>query len=201
MEWSTELDKNRNTVYKHYKEEYAIRQSLENDKIKYSVVNYKTGSEFWPNTLEEAKEYVEKKYRVPPKVGDVVERKWGKYEILAIGDGFLVKKLTFNPGGTLSYQKHFLRKEGWVLVKGDGVFRTETRNRIYTGYPYFEEFNLWGRPNYVGNIESRTNKKIGDVINIDFQQWHQFIAGSSGAEIIETWVGELDENDIERTDK
>lgn len=199
LEWKIEHDNNGNSIYKY--KDYNVEPVLTHDRIDWYVSIQGCGVSIIKQSLEEAKEYVEKIFRVTPKVGDIVERKWGKYEILAIGDGFLVKKLTFNPGGILSYQKHFLRKEGWVLVKGDGVFRTETRNRIDTGYPYFEAFNLWGRPNYVGNIESRTNKKIGDVINIDFQQWHQFIAGSSGAEIIETWVGELDENDIERTDK
>ena len=47
-----------------------------------------------------------------------VHRPWGWYEVLDSGDGFQVKRLSINPGSALSLQKHRLRAEHWVVVKG-----------------------------------------------------------------------------------
>ncbi|MCR5879524.1 cupin domain-containing protein [Phenylobacterium sp. J367] len=58
-----------------------------------------------------------------------VYRPWGWYEGLHAGDRFQVKRLTVNPGGKLSLQKHFHRAEHWVVVNGtaevhvDGVHK------------------------------------------------------------------------------
>ncbi|MEO5334636.1 MAG: mannose-1-phosphate guanylyltransferase/mannose-6-phosphate isomerase [Magnetococcus sp. YQC-5] len=45
-------------------------------------------------------------------------RPWGSYECLNIEPRFLVKRITVNPGGVLSLQKHNHRAEHWVVVKG-----------------------------------------------------------------------------------
>jgi mannose-1-phosphate guanylyltransferase/mannose-6-phosphate isomerase len=47
-----------------------------------------------------------------------VHRPWGWYEGLHTGDRFQVKRITVNPGGILSLQKHFHRAEHWVVVNG-----------------------------------------------------------------------------------
>lgn len=47
-----------------------------------------------------------------------VFRPWGNYEQLDIGDGYQVKRITVNPGGELSLQKHRHRAEHWVVVQG-----------------------------------------------------------------------------------
>lgn len=47
-----------------------------------------------------------------------VVRPWGAYEGLDAGDGFLVKRITVNPGARLSLQRHRHRAEHWVVVRG-----------------------------------------------------------------------------------
>lgn len=47
-----------------------------------------------------------------------VNRPWGAYEGIDIGERFQVKHITVNPGASLSLQKHHHRAEHWVVVKG-----------------------------------------------------------------------------------
>jgi len=47
-----------------------------------------------------------------------VNRPWGAYEGLDAGDGFLVKRITVNPGASLSLQRHKHRAEHWIVVRG-----------------------------------------------------------------------------------
>ena len=47
-----------------------------------------------------------------------VFRPWGAYESLVVGAHFQVKRLTVNPGQTLSLQLHHKRAEHWVVVSG-----------------------------------------------------------------------------------
>jgi len=47
-----------------------------------------------------------------------VNRPWGAYECIDSSDRFQVKRITVNPGATLSLQKHMHRAEHWIVVKG-----------------------------------------------------------------------------------
>ena len=47
-----------------------------------------------------------------------VFRPWGAYETLSKGDRFHVKRITVNPGASLSLQKHHHRAEHWIVVRG-----------------------------------------------------------------------------------
>jgi len=47
-----------------------------------------------------------------------VYRPWGHYESMDMGDRFQVKRITVNPGASLSLQLHHQRAEHWVVVKG-----------------------------------------------------------------------------------
>ncbi len=47
-----------------------------------------------------------------------VYRPWGRYEPLAGGDRYLVKRIVIRPGGILSLQRHNHRAEHWVVVRG-----------------------------------------------------------------------------------
>ena len=64
-----------------------------------------------------------------------VNRPWGAYEGLDDGDGFLVKRITVNPGASLSLQRHNHRAEHWVVVRGtaevtcENVVQTLTANQ------------------------------------------------------------------------
>ncbi len=50
-----------------------------------------------------------------------VSRPWGAYEELDAGEGFLVKRITVNPGSSLSLQRHNYRAEHWVVVRGSAL--------------------------------------------------------------------------------
>lgn len=45
-------------------------------------------------------------------------RPWGKYEILTQGNNYKVKKISVEPGASLSLQSHEKRAEHWVVVEG-----------------------------------------------------------------------------------
>ena len=47
-----------------------------------------------------------------------VNRPWGAYEGIDVGERFQVKHITVNPGASLSLQKHHHRAEHWIVVKG-----------------------------------------------------------------------------------
>ncbi|MDX6748724.1 phosphomannose isomerase type II C-terminal cupin domain [Geminicoccaceae bacterium 1502E] len=50
--------------------------------------------------------------------GDSDERPWGRWQVLEVGEGFVVKRITVSPGGLLSLQLHHHRSEHWVVVRG-----------------------------------------------------------------------------------
>ena len=62
----------------------------------------------------------------PLIVGETVSilepRPWGTFEILAKGPGFWVKKLTVQPGGRTSLQRHHHRSELFSCLAGTGIF-------------------------------------------------------------------------------
>ncbi len=59
-----------------------------------------------------------------------VNRPWGAYEGLDAGAGFLVKRITVNPGARLSLQSHRHRAEHWVVVRG--IAEVTCENVIHT---------------------------------------------------------------------
>jgi mannose-1-phosphate guanylyltransferase/mannose-6-phosphate isomerase len=50
-----------------------------------------------------------------------VERPWGAFQNLDLGNGFQVKRLTVKPKGILSLQLHLHRSEHWVVVRGTAI--------------------------------------------------------------------------------
>ncbi len=59
------------------------------------------------------------------------EAPWGRWDVLLEEDYCKVKKITVNPGGRLSYQKHFKREELWTVVQGTA---TVTLNDVVKTY-------------------------------------------------------------------
>lgn len=51
-------------------------------------------------------------------IGERGERPWGSWELLDAGAGYVVKRITVEPGRKLSLQKHHYRAEHWVVVSG-----------------------------------------------------------------------------------
>ena len=100
-------------------------------------------------------------------------RPWGRFEGLTEGPGFLVKRITVNPGGRLSLQRHRHRAERWVVAAGEAlVTRHEEVHRL----------------------------KTGEMIEIPLGAVHRLEnEGQAPLEIIEVQLGEiLREDDIER---
>ena len=104
-----------------------------------------------------------------------VNRPWGAYEGLDSGDGFLVKRITVNPGASLSLQRHKHRAEHWIVVRGiadvtcENVVQTLVANQSF----YIP----------IGQMHRLSNP------------------GETILEIIEVQTGELlSEDDIERFD-
>jgi mannose-1-phosphate guanylyltransferase/mannose-6-phosphate isomerase len=67
-----------------------------------------------------------------------VFRPWGSYDSLDSGERFQVKRLTINPGASISLQLHNHRAEHWVVVagtaritRGDDVFLLEENQSTY----------------------------------------------------------------------
>jgi len=102
-----------------------------------------------------------------------VNRPWGSYTILEEHNGFKMKRITVNPGASLSLQRHQHRSEHWVVVSGTA---TVTRN---------------------DQIET-ISKNQSTYIPIGTKHRLQNL-GKIPLEIIEVQVGEyLEEDDIER---
>lgn len=107
------------------------------------------------------------------------KRPWGWYRVLEDKPGYKVKELVIEPGKRLSMQRHFLRSEHWVVLKGKCDIET-----IYNGAKMII-------PKYA--FESYT---IGEKV------WHQ---GQNNTDepchILEVQYGkECKEEDIERKD-
>ena len=47
-----------------------------------------------------------------------MHRPWGSYQSLDVSEQHQVKRITVKPGGRLSLQKHTIRAEHWVVVRG-----------------------------------------------------------------------------------
>lgn len=106
------------------------------------------------------------------------ERRWGIYRVIdhmEFPDGHctLTKRLTLNPGCSISYQRHTYRDEVWTFIDGEGLI-------VLDGKQY--------------------SVKRGDVINIPKGQLHALKAVTS-LSFIEVQSGSnLVEEDIERFD-
>ena len=50
--------------------------------------------------------------------GETDDRPWGRWEVLAVGDGFAIKKIDVLSGKILSLQSHDHRSEHWTILTG-----------------------------------------------------------------------------------
>ena len=55
-------------------------------------------------------------------------RPWGTFTVLDEGKNFKVKRIEVLPGKRLSYQKHALRAEHWVVVQGTAKVTLDDRD-------------------------------------------------------------------------
>ena len=109
------------------------------------------------------------------------ERDWGYWRVLddKPEKGYKVKELVIYPGKSLSDQKHFERREDWIVLEGVVKMETEWENR--KGIVHLEPGNL--------------------RYSIDKEVWHK-ASNPNGvnAHILEIQWGVCYEEDIERRD-
>ena len=55
------------------------------------------------------------------KVGEQEDRPWGTWEVLAVGEGYIVKRIIVKPHQKLSLQSHEYRSEHWIIACGTGT--------------------------------------------------------------------------------
>ena len=55
------------------------------------------------------------------KVGDSDTRPWGTWEVLAVGESYIVKRIIVAPHQRLSLQSHNYRSEHWIIVTGTAM--------------------------------------------------------------------------------
>ena len=56
------------------------------------------------------------------------ERPWGCFTVLDEADGYKVKRIEVLPHKRLSYQRHSLRAEHWMVVEGSGKVTLDGRD-------------------------------------------------------------------------
>ena len=61
-----------------------------------------------------------------------VNRPWGAYEGIDVGERFQVKRITVNPGASLSLQKHHHRAEHWIIVNGTARISCDGKELLLT---------------------------------------------------------------------
>lgn len=59
-------------------------------------------------------------------------RSWGKYTLLTEGNGYRVRKVEMNPGGSLTMQLHYHRSEHWSVISGTGKITVDGKESIFT---------------------------------------------------------------------
>lgn len=99
-------------------------------------------------------------------------RPWGAFQNLFEAQGYLVKLIEVTPGHRLSLQRHALREEFWVIVRGEGVFELD---------------------------DERRDVREGDMVRVGLRQVHRVRnSGGDPLLILELQKGECREDDIER---
>lgn len=107
-----------------------------------------------------------------PILGVRCHRPWGWYEVLAVGEGYQVKRLHLEPNRRFSLQRHHQRSEQWLVVAGEGIVQ-------------IGEDSLQVLP--------------GQGVEVPLAAIHRATAGAMGLEIVEVQRGKvLLEDDIER---
>jgi mannose-1-phosphate guanylyltransferase/mannose-6-phosphate isomerase len=68
--------------------------------------------------VKEIVKYLKEKKRDEALLHRRVNRPWGAYECIDCAERFQVKRITVNPGASLSLQRHQHRAEHWIVVRG-----------------------------------------------------------------------------------
>jgi len=100
-------------------------------------------------------------------VGGEVKKPWGSYKTFEKGDGYLLKRMTVNPGEILSLQSHENRSEFWYVSEGiatvecdDNVF--DLKKHESTNIPQKSKHRLSNNSNEVLKV---IEVQIGDLLS------------------------------------
>ena len=100
-------------------------------------------------------------------VGGEVKKPWGSYKTFEKGDGYLLKRMTVNPGEILSLQSHENRSEFWYVSEGiatvecdDNVF--DLKKHESTKIPQKSKHRLSNNSNEVLKV---IEVQIGDLLS------------------------------------
>ena len=107
-----------------------------------------------------------------PQSANRTDRPWGWFETLAVGEGYLIKRLWIAPGLRISLQRHSHRSEHWYVALGGG---------------------------YVTIASQQLEAQVDSTFAVPCGAIHRAQAGSEGMLIVEIQRGSLlIETDIER---
>ena len=103
----------------------------------------------------------------------IVSKPWGSFQVIEVGEKYIIKRIIVKPGGKLSLQSHQHRAEHWVVVKGEAEVTIE---------------------------EDITILHSGEYILVPLHAKHRLANNySENLVVIEVWYGDnLDEEDITR---
>ncbi len=113
--------------------------------------------------------------RHEPVAHTTVFRPWGSYRSVDAGNGFQVKRITVNPGGRLSMQKHARRSEHWVVVGGTATVTCDGKERqvhinesvyIPVGTAHRLE-NRTGAPLHLIEVQSGSYLGEDDIVRLE----------------------------------
>ncbi len=102
-------------------------------------------------------------------------RPWGKYDSVDSGKRFQVKRITVNPGETLSLQKHFHRAEHWIVVSGiaevtrdDDIFNVTENESVYIPLGAVHRLSNPGKiPLELIEVQSGSYLGEDDIVRLD----------------------------------
>ena len=100
-----------------------------------------------------------------------VEKPWGWYQVLSVGDNYVTKELYIYPNQKFSLQKHFKREEHWHILEGYGYLTLNDTKKIVSE---------------------------NDHIFVGIEDTHRLEAGPRGLFFFELQQGYCDEDDILR---
>lgn len=101
--------------------------------------------------------------------GDASERPWGRWRVLEVFSGAVLKRIEVRPGGRLSLQLHHYRAEHWVVAQGTALVHVGNEQRTLT---VGESVNIPAEvPHRLTNPGSQllivTELQVGDVLSED----------------------------------
>ena len=113
--------------------------------------------------------------RTEHKEGRLSFRPWGQFEKLGKGDRFQVKLITLKPGAGISLQKHHMRAEHWVVVKGvarvtrnEEVFQLQENESVFIPVGTVHRLeNTSTSPLQIVEVQTGTYLGEDDIVRIE----------------------------------